>query len=492
MNDANEEVREEPAEETDESFNEGFFARRFPNLAHHGMVLRESWSHQNIADAMTRPRSDHEFLPAALEIIEKPASAGMRRLLIVMCSFFAIAIIWSFIGKVDVVATASGKIVPATSSKIIQPIEIGSIRAIHVKNGQRVTKGQLLVELDPTISGADEAQSTLQLMSADLTRAKDKVLMAHLEGRRASFIPPKGTPPEVARTQEQLIRSAIAEYEAQRSGLIEQREERRAELSAAKAELTKLEQTLPLLERQMAARQELADKGYFSKIRLLEFEQLRVEHVQNIEIQRANADRSNAAIRNIGSQINQLRQSFGRNAIEEMAEAEGQSAMAASELEKSVRRSEFQKIRSPVDGTVQQLTLTTVGGVVQPAEPIMVIVPDDADVVVSAQILNKDIGFIFEGQPVRVKIEAFNFTDYGLIEGVVDNISRDAIPNENLGLVYNTRIKLSKRHLTVNGKRTPIGPGLQVQAEIKTGERRIIDYLLSPIAKTANEAGRER
>lgn len=141
---------------------------------------------------------------------------------------------------------------------------------------------------------------------------------------------------------------------------------------------------------------------------------------------------------------------------------------------------------------MQQLTLITIGGVVQPTEPIMVIVPDDAAVQVSAQILNKDIGFIYEGPPVRVKLEAFNFTDYGLIEGVVDNISRDAIQDENLGLVYAARIKLKKRHLMVNGQRIPIGPGLAVQAEIKTGERRIIQYLLSPIAQTLDEAGRER
>ncbi len=122
----------------------------------------------------------------------------------------------------------------------------------------------------------------------------------------------------------------------------------------------------------------------------------------------------------------------------------------------------------------------------------MVIVPDEEGVIVNAQILNKDIGFIHEGQPVRVKLEAYNFTDYGLIEGVVDNISRDAIQDENLGLVYNARIKLNKTTINIGGVDQPIGPGLQVQAEIKTGERRIIDYLLSPIAKTMNEAGRER
>ncbi|QTD57492.1 HlyD family type I secretion periplasmic adaptor subunit [Parasphingorhabdus cellanae] len=471
---------------------DGFVARRFPGLARHWMILQESWKQQNVADENTKPQSDHEFLPAALEIMEKPASPGLRWLMLILCSLFAIALLWSFIGKVDVVATATGKVVPSASSKVIQPIEIGSIRKIHVKNGQKVKQGQLLVELDPTISNADEAQSTQQLLSADVVQARNNALLGYLRGEKAAFTAPPGTPPVVAATQAQFVRSSIAEYEAERAGLRQQRAERQAELAGAQAEIVKLEQTLPLLDQQLDARKELYEKGYFSRLRLLEFEQLRVEHIQNIEVQRANAAQARASIGNLNAQISRLRQAFGRGAVSEMAEAEDRSAMAASELRKSAKRREFQQIRSPVDGTVQQLTLTTIGGVVQPAEPIMVIVPDDAEVQVSAQILNKDIGFIYEGQPVRVKLEAFNFTDYGLIEGVVDNISRDAIQDENLGLVYDARIKLNKRHLMINGKSQAIGPGLQVQAEIKTGERRIIQYLLSPLAKTMDEAGRER
>lgn len=476
----------------EENAIESFFARRFPNLARHSMILRESWKDQNKTDEDAKPQTDYEFLPAALEIIEKPSSPGLRWLLLILCSLFAIAILWSFIGKVDIVAIATGKVVPSASSKVIQPMEIGSIRAIHVRNGQKVKKGQLLVELDPTISTADEAQSSQQLLSSDIVQARNNALLKYLQGGSARFFPPTGTPAGVASTQAQFVSSSIAEYEAQKSSLQQQQAERGAELAGANAEISKLQKTLPLLDKQLAARQELADKGYFSRLKLLEFEQLRVEHIQDIEVQRANAAQARASIRNLDAQIRQLRASFGRGAVSEIAEAEGQSAMATSELEKSAKRREFQQIRSPVDGTVQQLTLTTIGGVVQPAEPIMVIVPDDVEVQVSARILNKDIGFIFEGQQVRVKIEAFNFTDYGLIPGVVDNISRDAIQDEQLGLVYDARIKLNKPYLMVNGKRQPIGPGLAAQAEIKTGKRRIIDYLLSPLAKTMDEAGRER
>ncbi len=469
-----------------------YLSDRFPTIARHLSVLRTSWREQSARQKLERPQSDHEFLPAALEIMEKPPSPGMRKLLLVLCSLFAIALIWSFIGKVDVVATAAGKVAPSSSSKVIQPIEIGSIRAIHVRNGQKVKKGQLLVELDPTISEADEAQSSQTLLSSDVVQARNAALLAYMRGQPARFVAPAGTPPEVIATQQQFIRSAIAEYEAERASLTQQKLEREAELAGAQAEITKLEETLPLLDQQLAARKELADKGYFSKLKLLEFEQLRVEHIQNIKVQQSNAARARASIGNLSAQQARLSAAFGRGAVSEMAEAEDRSAMASQELTKSAARKAFQQIRSPVNGTVQQLNLTTIGGIVQPAEPIMVIVPDEEGVIVNAQILNKDIGFIHEGQPVRVKLEAYNFTDYGLIEGVVDNISRDAIQDENLGLVYAARIKLDRTTINIGGVDQPIGPGLQVQAEIKTGERRIIDYLLSPITKTMNEAGRER
>lgn len=469
-----------------------FFVGRFPGLSRHLGVLRESWNEQKFEAGNAKPRSDHEFLPAALEIIEKPPSPGLRMLMLLLCSLFLVALLWSFVGKVDVVAIAAGKVVPSAKSKVIQPIEMGAIRAIHVKNGQHVKKGQLLVELDPTISEADEVQSSQQFLTAGITQARNDALLAHLQGGRARFIPPPETPADIAATQAQIVRSTIAEYEAQKSSLEQRRAERVAQLAGARAEMSKLRQTLPLLDKQLAARQELAEKGYFSRLKLLEFEQLRVEHIQNIAVQRARAAESEASIRDLDAQIIGLRESFRRGAASELAEAEDRSTMAGAEMQKSARRREFQLLRSPVDGTVQQLTLTTIGGVVQPAEPIMVIVPDDAAVEVSAQILNKDIGFIYEGQPVRVKIEAFNFTDYGVITGVVDSVSRDAIDDEKLGLVYAARIKLSRRYLIVNGARVPVGPGLQIQAEIKTGERRIIDYLLSPIARTIDETGRER
>ena len=481
-------------------------ADRMPTLAKHFRVLRASWAMENAADQTRQPRSDHEFLPAALEIMEKPPSPGLRWLMLTLCALFTIALLWSFIGKVDVVAVASGKTLPVANVKTIQPIEIGSVRAIHVRNGQHVNAGQLLIELDPTLAGADQAQATQGLLSSRIGEARNNALMAYLHGQSPQFRAPSGTPPVVVQTQIQMIRSLILEYEAQNASLAQTRAEKAAERQGSDAEIAKLRETLPLIDKGLAARQELTDKGYFSNIRLLDYQQQRVELIHNIDVQRSNVAKANAAIANIDAQMAVLRATFGKTAVTDLAKSEDESAIRTQELNKSDRKRAFQQIRSPVSGTVQQLALATIGGIVQPAQLLMIIVPDGSAIEVEAMIQNKDIGFVRERQGVRVKLEAFPFTDYGLIDGVLETISRDAIDTSQdrsqqrdkdnrpvqQGLVYAARIKLTKNTIRIAGRDQLIGPGLAVQAEIKTGERRIIDYLLSPIAKTVNEAGRER
>lgn len=480
---------------------------RFPGIARHLSILRESWRRQDEADRQARPRSDHEFLPAALEIMEKPPSPAFRWLMLSLCGLVVVALAWSIIGRVDVVATASGKVIPSGNVKQIQPIEIGYVRAIHVQNGQHVEAGELLVELDPTLVGAEAEQANKSLLGAEVDAARNTALLGHLDGRSARFAAPVGTPTEIVRTQSQHVRSAIAEYEGERASLVQQRAEKAAELAGVDAEIAKLKQTLPIVEQQLAARRELSEKGYFSKIRLLEYEQLKIEHVQNIEVQQANAARSRATIADLDAQLSRLRGSFGKAAATELAESQEQSGLAREEVIKSRRRQAYLQLRAPVSGTVQQLAIATVGGVVQPAQTLMIIVPDNANPVVEARIQNKDIGFIREGQPVRVKIEAYPFTDYGVVPGVVESISRDAVDTGEssgteqrdrngrtvqLGLVYTTRIRLLRRNVRVDGRDRPIGLGLAVQAEIKTGDRRVVQYVMSPITQALDEAGRER
>ena len=489
-------------------------------VSKHWQVLRESWRTQNEADKAFRPRAEHEFLPAALEIMEKPPSPGVRWLLWLMCGLFVLALIWSVLGKVDVVAVASGKTVPGGNVKLVQPIEIGAVRAIHVRNGQFVRAGQLLIELDPTLASADRAQSAQALQSAQVIQARNDALLAQLAGRPARFVAPAGTPANIVRTEQAYVRSAIAQFEAERATLAQQRAERTAELAGAQAAIAKLREAMPFLEQQLNARKELAEKGYFSKLKLLEYEQLRTEHLRDIDIQAANAARASAAIGTLDAQLRSLRENFGKTAVTDLAEANDKAGMAGEELRKAERRRQYQELRAPVDGVVQQIAVSTVGGVVQPAQPLMVIVPCSSaeasgqagcasGLSVEAFVQNKDIGFVRVGQRVAVKLEAFNFTDYGMIEGTVATISRDAIDQSEEpagstrdangrpvqpGLVYAARIALNcgpeaSARASLCGR---VRPGMAVQAEIKTGRRRIIQYLLSPISQAMNEAGRER
>lgn len=490
----------------------------FPTLAKHGQVLREAWLRENEAAKAFKPKDEHDFLPAALEIMEKPASPGLRWLLLLTCGLFVLALVWAFLGKIDVVATAAGKTVPNGNVKIVQPIEIGSVRAIHVKNGQFVKKGDLLIELDPTMANAEEAQSSQTLLSAQVTRARNDALLAHLQGRPATFVPPAGTPHEMARTEQAYVDNAVAQFQAQSASLAQQRAENAAQLAASNAEIAKLREAVPYIDQQMSARAELAEKGFYSKLKLLEYEQMKAEHLRNIEIQQAIAARARASIGRLDAEIRALRASFGKTAVTELAEASQRASIAGEEVRKAERRRALQELRAPVDGVIQQLAVTTIGGVVQPAQALMVIVPCDSDNVgsgcrsglaVEAFVQNKDVGFVKIGQRVAVKLEAFNFTDYGLIDGTVTNISRDAIDQSHEpvgslrddsgrvvqpGLVYATRIELScgARAEVSDTLCSRVQPGMAVQAEIKTGKRRIIQYFLSPISQALDEAGRER
>lgn len=497
-----------------------YLGDRFPATTRHWNVLRESWRSQNAADREFRPKAEHEFLPAALEIMEKPPSPGLRFLLLLTCGLFVLALIWAVIGKVDVVAVAAGKTVPQGNAKIVQSIEIGGVREIHVSNGQFVRKGDLLIELDPTLASADEAQSEQSLLNARILRARNDALLAYLAGRPASFVAPEGTPPDTEATERAVIRSAIGQYEAELASLTQQRAERSADLLAAQGEIAKLEEALPYIERQLAARSELAERGYYARLQVLEYEQLRAEHIRDIDIQRANAAKARAALGTLEAQQRALRANFGKVAVNELAEANERAGLATEELRKSARRRQYQELRAPVDGVVQQLAVSTVGGVVQPAQPLMVIVPCNSGdarsasscnsgISVEAFVQNKDIGFVRVGQRVAVKLEAFNFTDYGLIEGTVSNLSRDAIDQSQApagsvrdengrpvqpGLVYAAKITLD---CSANDKARAalcdrVRPGMSAQAEIKTGTRRIIQYLLSPISQALSEAGREK
>lgn len=464
----------------------------FDFIKSHWTVLREAWSNESERRKKKLELEEKDFLPAALEILEKPASPVGRAVMWSIVAIVVAALAWSILGFVDVVAVAEGRLIPRERVKVIQPMEIGVVRAIHVHDGKRVKAGDPLIELDPTASRAEADQARKALMVAQVNLARNRALMSYLSGTPSPFEPPAEVEPVAAATQQALIEASIREYEAKLANLKEQRHERVQDLGATSSQLSKLKSIHGLVTQQVTAREPLVEKGWSPRLLFLELKERQVSYAKDIEIQAQTLEKAKAAIATVDSEVERVTAEFRKTVIAELAEAENQVVIQEKNLEKARQRLELQRLTAPIDGVVQQLAVHTLGGVVQPAQPLLVIVPGTGELIVEAMVLNKDIGFVRAGQPVEVKLEAFPFTKHGVIHGTLEDMSTDAVQDEKRGLVYQARVKLLGQTIAVGGRDVPLGPGMQVSAEIKTGERRLIEYVLSPIIKYKEESFRER
>jgi hemolysin D len=274
--------------------------------------------------------------------------------------------------------------------------------------------------------------------------------------------------------------------------LREERAQRSAELGMVGAEVTKLEQQLPLAEEQLASLTKLDGQNLVPRMRVAEVNERVIGMRQDLLIRREERTKTRAALAAVDSQIAKLRSEFRAQALDALSEAEANYRLRAEEVKKADDRARLTVLASPIDGTVTQLSVHTIGAVVRPADPLLAIVPRGEELIVEAMVLNRDIGFVYEGQPVEVKLEAYPFTRYGVVSGTVETLSSDAIENEELGLVFPCQVRIAQPYIKVGNKRVALAAGLAATAEIKTGERRIIEYLLSPLARRLQEAGRER
>ena len=437
-------------------------------------------------------KDEREFLPAALEVMETPASPAARWTAISLAAFFSIAIIWSLVGTIDVVAVAQGRIVPSGGVKQIQPLEIGVVRAIHVRDGMNVRKGDILIELDPTDSEVDEDQLEQEVMTAAVELARLHAMTRRLDGHAGELKPPKGSDPILVTMQRQRLESDTAAHDAEMASMDAQIASRIAERESIIAEIEKLEETLPLIAEREQSLETLVKKGISPKPNWLEVKTLLIESRQNVQIEKHRLVEADAAIKAAVREGNRVKAEAKRQTFAEMLEARKTFDQANLALRKAQVREGRQTLRAPEDGTIQQMQVHTVGGVVQPAEPLMVLVPADAPLEISAMVLNKDKGFVNAGQDAEIKIESFPFTKYGTINGHVRHLSGDAIQDENQGLVYETRVNMDQAFIVANGESVALTPGMNVTVEVKTGDRKIIEFLISPILRYKDEALRER
>lgn len=458
----------------------------------HFHVLKESLAAAWETEQLKRANDNTAFLPAALEVLETPPNPLGRTILWVIMGFLSLALLWACFGRVDVVAVAQGRVLPEGNIKTVQAPDQGVVRAIHVRDGQRVRAGDPLIDLDPTVSEAEVEQAREALQVAQIDRGRAQGLLDHANGVRRAIEWPQGIDPVLQETQEAIVAARIAEHRAHRGGAAQERAQRAGDRAMVAADITRIEQQLPLVEQQLEAFQRLQERGFAPRLRVAEVEERTIGMRQDLIIRRAELGRARAAEAGASQTLASIDAQFRREALDAFNEADAGARLRQEELTIAEERNRRTVLTAPSGGIVQQLQVHTVGAVLRPADPLLVIVPEGSTLVVDAMVLNRDAGFVREGQSVRVKLEAFPFTRYGVVEGRLTFMSRDAVQDENLGLVFPARVELSQFSINVNGRATPLTAGLAATAEIKTGRRRIIEFLLSPLQRRVEEAGRER
>lgn len=459
---------------------------------HYLRIIREALRADRERRKSHQVSSETEFLPAALEVVERPVSPTGRATSWVLLGLLVATLAWLILGKIDVVASAPGKVLPSGSIKIVQSAGSGVVSAIHVADGDQVKKGQVLIDLDLTLSSAELEQAKKALLGADLDVARNRALGDALAGQGLHFVPPDGTPSDIAATQQKLIAAQFAEVNSTIAGYSAARSSALADAQAADAQRRKLDATLPILDHELDAMNRLDAQGYAPGLRLLELQRQRRSEQGDRDVAEAQHTRALSESRRLAAQMMQTRDQARRQALADLARAESEAIQKREEVTKAIRRKGLKRLLSPDNGTVQQLAVHTIGGVIEPARTLMVIVPAHGQIEVEARVLNKDIGFIREGQSAAVKFEAYPFARYGTVSGKVVSLSRDAVADSKLGATYVARIRLDRATIVVDGKPVPLSSGLAVTADIRTGSRRIISWLLSPIQTSVSQAGRER
>lgn len=410
-------------------------------------------------------RQEAEFLPAALALQEAPGSASLRWTARVLMAVVVFTVLWSILGRVDIVVNAGGKVIPAARTKTIGSVDTASVRALHVTEGQRVQAGDLLIELDSSGSDAEHDKAHDALVQALLQVARSRAMLASVQSGRAPRLDAlDGVPAQRLREAQGQLEGQYHDYLARRARI--------------DGDITRYANALPLVQQRARDYAELVEQQAVSRHAWLEREQARIE----LEGQLADARHQRAAF---------LAQTQ-REAHDALTEGSKIVAASTQDRRRAGEHSRLLKLTSPIDGTVQQLVVHTVGGVVPAAQALMQIVPLDSLAEVEAFLENKDVGFVHAGQPVQVKIDAFDYTRFGTVPGRVIHVSQDAIQDEKVGLVYAARIALDRHTVEVNGKPMPLSAGMSVQVDIKTGRRRIIEYVLSPLVQHQKEALRER
>jgi hemolysin D len=428
-------------------------------------VFAHFWTARHELDPPPHRPVEAEFLPEALALQVSPVSPVGRLVAYVLMGLTAAALAWATLGQVDIVVNATGRVIPSARTQAIAAVEVASVRAIHVRDGEHVHAGELLVELDASVDEAQRTKAEGALRQARLQAARARAMLASLQaGHRLPMAPVAGSQP--------------VEWQAEERHFIGQYEDFAAKLSAVDGEIRHYADALPLASQQeddyeaLTRTHDVAEHAYLQK------KQMRVD--------------LESALRDARNRREELVAETRRTALDAASEGERLADDAAQDVARTSASIRLLKLVAPVDGTVQQSSVFTVGGVVPAAQTLMQIVPDDKSVEIEATLKNRDAGFVEAGQPVAVKVAAYDYTKYGTAAGTVARVAHDSTQDDKHDYVYTVSVGLPRPTMRVDGREVALSPGLDVDLEIKTGRQRVIEYLLSPLIRHEHESLHER
>jgi len=439
-----------------------------------------------------------------LRLIEQTGPThGGRAVLWSVCILVLILIVWALVGKLDIIATADGKLVPQTLVKIVQPAESGIVKQLLVNEGDHVTAGQVLMKLDTTLANADKAGIQHDLQQQYMQQRR---VQAELSGR-----------PMILKAGDdvQLFSQVQSQYRAHYQAFLDNLDQERSLLLKVEHERRsasqiqgKLEQSLPTYERSADAYQALEKQGFFSSLASAEKQREAIEKSRDLDAQRSSVAALDATIAAQQKRIVQINSAYRSELEKELADIRAKIAQLQPSLDKTLYREGLLELKAPQDGVIKDISVTTIGAVVQPGNVLMTLVPHDEQLYADVNIKNEDVGFVQIGQKAQVKLSAYPFQKYGMLSGSVVRLSADATEavrqqgqnndadRDAAGTPpssYKARIQLEQQTLAPpQGQRLPLTAGMQAVAEIHQGKRTVFEYLLSPVQKSLQEAARER
>lgn len=464
-------------------------------------------------------RENQEFLPAHLEILDTPPSPLAMVFTWTLCSMFGCALLWSIFANLDIHAVASARIQPSGRSKVIQPFETSKVQVIHVHNGDAVKAGLPLIELDATEARAEltATEDTLAAYEAQIARRQASITAIREDRRTIEPDFPENVSAPIRAREKAAMMAELSQYFATRAALSAQMTEKEATQQRFTASAAARERLKAVLGERAAMRETLVARSSGTRAAVIDALQQVEQVAAELAYDQGQIVEAQAAEKSLERRIEQLMDETLAKQAQGLTEASQKADGARQDAVRARVRWSRTQLRAPIDGTVQQLAVTTIGQVVTAGQPLLVVVPSNGPIEIEALVLNQDIGFVALGQDAVVKIDSFPFTRYGTVEGKVLRISRDAVDDrdasgstdtvslargQNIGaatgtprtqnLVFPVTIEVEKNNIVADGKPITLSPGMTATVEIHTGSRRVIDYVLSPITETTSTAGHER